>query len=245
MKNTIISHIVLILLCLFSANGYSEEHPSQSSLSTKSEQSLKQTATASKKGNASNLKNSDKETHQQNSAEESPQTDGEDEDVEEVTIAPVISSTKPQAPVTPQSHPLLDIIGRFHPAMVHFPIAWLMLLLLVDIVTFIFKKESWAKAGWLVLVITVLSFLPAGLSGFLRYYSLDDPDFLHRAAVHRNWDIAAFTLAALALMLRSWRRNQLTATYRVLYLTLVVASTAAIIVVGHLGGELVFGEDFF
>jgi len=70
--------------------------------------------------------------------------------------------------VTPAAQPgLMQLVGRIHPAVIHFPIAWLTLLLLIETVALFTGKAEWSKFGLYVLILTLLSFIPAVTTGWI------------------------------------------------------------------------------
>jgi uncharacterized membrane protein len=150
------------------------------------------------------------------------------------TVQPVVP------PVT-----LLTLIGRLHPAMVHFPIGWLIALVLVDTLTFVVgRKELW-PAGQVLLGVTVLSFIAAGATGFLRANQLPaDAATQHAIADHRNVMLLSFALVVVAAILRWALRGQLAGPRKAAYLGLVLLAAALVLFGGHLGGRLVFGDSY-
>jgi uncharacterized membrane protein len=140
---------------------------------------------------------------------------------------------------------LAEVAARMHPALVHLPIAWLLLLLLLDLLGVGLGREPFRAVGPWVGVLTALSFLPAAVTGLLRqnyppYDRIADPLLL----THRNLmlTVAGVTLAAVGLRLA--RRNRLGGAWRWAYLALVAGAAALVTIAGHLGGKLVFGENY-
>jgi uncharacterized membrane protein len=153
------------------------------------------------------------------------------------TVAPGEISGKPAG--------LADLVGRLHPALVHFPIAWLVGLALVDFVGLVRKREAWQRAGIFVLAGTVLSLLPTAATGLLRAAHMEFDANLHALlVVHRtlNFVVAGLLLAAFALRLA--RRNRLDGWWRLGYLALVFAATCAVLVAADFGGRMVYGPDY-
>jgi len=137
---------------------------------------------------------------------------------------------------------LIAIVGRMHPAVVHFPIAWLLLLSLVDFLALGLGLEELRKYGPYLLGLTILSFCPAATSGFLNYAEYGEPNTL--AGLHRNLMLTAVGLCAVGLVLRLLGRNRLDGALKWVYLGLLGAAALTVSVGGHLGGKLVFGEDY-
>jgi len=140
---------------------------------------------------------------------------------------------------------LFDLIGRMHPALVHFPIAWLVGLALIDFVGLILKREAWQRAGIFVLGGTVLSLLPTAATGLLRAAHMPSDPAVHSLLVtHRTLNFAVASLVLAAFALRLVRRNRLQGPSRVVYLVLVFAATALVLVAADFGGRMVYGPDY-
>ena len=140
---------------------------------------------------------------------------------------------------------LADLIGRLHPALVHFPIAWLVGLAFVDLFGLVLKREAWQRAGVFVLAGTTLSLLPTAATGLLRAAHMPSDAAVHALLVtHRtlNFMVAGLVLAAFAL--RLLRRNLLQGSWRVVYLALVFAATGLVLVAADFGGRMVYGPDY-
>jgi uncharacterized membrane protein len=143
----------------------------------------------------------------------------------------------------PQRSPL-QLLGRMHPLFVHFPIAWLILLLIVDLVTFGLKRPGLAASGYGLLGGTMLAFIPALLTGLLRAKEVSSGAEHELLELHRNVAFTLVGLCAVALSLRAWRRNRLAGAELGIYLLLILAAAALVGLVGHLGGKMVFGVDY-
>ena len=141
---------------------------------------------------------------------------------------------------------VLGLIGRLHPSLVHFPIAWLLLVLLVDAGTFFFSRRTWEKAGLLLLSAAAVSFVPAIATGLIRHstHGETDQESLALILLDRNLMLAAAAACVLAFGIRIWRRKQLAGGIKALYLALIVTACALIALGGHLGGKVVFGPDY-
>jgi uncharacterized membrane protein len=163
------------------------------------------------------------------------------EGIEEVTEVTEVPAVKTPGQVASA----FKVIGRIHSALVHVPIGWLTLLLLLDLATFLLKRADFERVGVYVLIGTVLSFFPAIAAGFLRMDELTgDVNVPALMTLHRNLILLMATLTAVALMLRLFKRNQLRGFWKVSYISLIFAAVLLISVAGHVGGKLVFGENF-
>ena len=141
-----------------------------------------------------------------------------------------------------QKWTLGKIVGRMHPAVIHMPIAWLVLLVLVDILNFVLGQKWLNKPGYWLLILTVCSFIPALLTGFINLNHKASVDEL--AIQHRNMAILAFALCIAALNWRVIKKNNLEGGVKYLYLLLILLAAALIGQTGHLGGKMVFGLEY-
>jgi uncharacterized membrane protein len=148
-----------------------------------------------------------------------------------------------QAQGKPQG--VADLVGRLHPATVHFPLAWLVGLALVDFVALVLGRTTWLACGLPILGATVLGLIAAAGTGLLRAsFMMMDPGDHAVMVKHRTLNFAVAGLCVLALALRWQRRNDLRAPWRITYLVLVFAATVLVLVSGGLGGRLVYGPDY-
>jgi uncharacterized membrane protein len=153
------------------------------------------------------------------------------------TVAPGEISGKPAG--------LGDLVGRLHPALVHFPIAWLVALALVDFVGLVRRREAWQRAGIFVLAGTVLSLVPTAATGLLRAAHMEfDANLRALLVVHRTLNLVVAGLLLVAFALRLARRNRLDGWWRLGYLALVFAATCAVLVAADFGGRMVYGPDY-
>ncbi|MEK7705488.1 MAG: DUF2231 domain-containing protein [Myxococcota bacterium] len=144
----------------------------------------------------------------------------------------------PTAPTLPQ------VLGRMHSAVVHFPIAWLPLLLLAEwlVLTGRLAHPSLLRP-WLLLG-TLGAFVPAAMTGLLRLRELpQDAPSLSTALLHRNLMLSAFLLLLLSLPLRV-KLARCAVCGRRLYLAALLVATVLVMLGGHLGGRLVFGDAY-
>lgn len=125
---------------------------------------------------------------------------------------------------------VLDIISKLHPPAVHLPIGGLFLLLMLEFRNIPDQKEGTWIAWWF----TILSFIPAAITGLLRAESLES-EALSEAVAH-GWIMAAamaLTLLAGAIQLLLGRS---TMTIMTLWVGLMLMSYGA-----RLGSLMVYG----
>jgi uncharacterized membrane protein len=163
------------------------------------------------------------------------------ETIEEVTPVAVASSADSTGAIGLAK----KLIGKFHPMLVHFPIAWVMLLLLVDLATFLLRRP-WQTFGYLLGLGVALSVFPVVVTGLLRAATMGaSGELLDLIVDHRNLALTASTVLLIAIVLRVARRNHLVGWTRSAYLGLLLVATALIGITGHYGGMVVHGKDFF
>ena len=135
-------------------------------------------------------------------------------------------------------------IGQFHPILVHFPVAFLLLAALVEGLGIMVGQ---AKVAWtlrLCLITGTLAALLSLLTGLnAENYVSAPPDLI---ANHEVGAYVCLGLAFLAIVVNEMRRrnlqsNRLVVICRVL-IVLLAATTA---LVGHWGGTLVHGQGYF
>ena len=138
-----------------------------------------------------------------------------------------------------------DLVGRLHPALVHFPIAWLVGLAIIDFLGLVRRREEWQRVGIFVLAGTVLSLLPTAATGLLRAAHMPTDAATNALLVtHRTLNFAVAGLVLAAFALRLWRRNSLEGPWRISYLVLLFAATGMVLLAADFGGRMVYGPDY-
>ncbi len=137
----------------------------------------------------------------------------------------------------------VELLGRFHPALVHVPIAWLLLVVLLDVLTFSLRRDGFGRWGLYTLIGTTVALLPACLTGLLRAgpVAAASPAAASLVAVHRGVMLGTIALTAVALAVRLGRRNRLEGAWKAAYLALIGTAFALVMIGAHLGGRIVFG----
>ena|SRR6266542_7048889 len=137
-------------------------------------------------------------------------------------------------------------VGRLHPALVHFPIVWLVSLAVIDFLGVGLRREFWARAGTITLVATLVSILPTATTGLLLAAHMnEDPSWNSLMVTHRTLNLSMASLVTIALLLRLARRNRLDGLWRAVYLGLVFVATGLVLVAAVFGGRMVYGPNYF
>ncbi|MBI5508811.1 MAG: DUF2231 domain-containing protein [Deltaproteobacteria bacterium] len=150
------------------------------------------------------------------------------------------------APVRPADLTLPQLFGRMHPALVHMPIGWIVLLLLFELAVIAARRRDLEPAGLYLALAALASTVPAIVSGLLRAGELP-ADLATQAQIlrHRNVMLVVTVILATAVTVRLFhRRPPLSGYWRLLYLGLLLMSTALVALGGHYGGKMVYGEAF-
>ena len=173
--------------------------------------------------------------------DETPQDTNTDDffqnvEVEEVLIETVIEAAEPH------EASLAEKVSHLHPLVVHMPIAWLLLLLMVEWLLVLkpaFISETARIGLW---ALTMVSFVPAIATGLLFsevVYAGSVAEVMEPILDHRNQVLLSAGLLAIAWFVRR-RRPEGLATALTLTLAMLAMSVAA-----HSGGLLIYGEDYF
>lgn len=192
------------------------------------------------------------------------QGDANEEAIEEVeAVVPVASdaatagadaSTDHLFGVVPDaSAPLLTAagaagaLGHLHAAVVHLPIAWVLLWAMVEMLSLVRPQSAFNGVALRLGLLTTLSYGPAVASGLCRLDELASNTKGYESAealLHRNLIFASAILCLLCLLLRliNWRWPNMFC--RLLGLMGVVAAAAITGYSAHLGGRMVYGADF-
>jgi len=129
-----------------------------------------------------------------------------------------------------KGHPL-------HPAVIVFPIAFLIGAFLTDLAFWKSRGLMWASFSYWLLLAGVIGGTVAAALGAIDFLSID------RARVHRaGWIHAGGNVLVLILSLSNWflRIGSVTAHVLPLGLILSAITSALLALTGYLGGELVF-----
>lgn len=181
----------------------------------------------------------------------SARADGDFADVAVKPVAPTVASTPSAAKGAKggvetaggrRTLSLWQLVGRLHPLLVHLPIGWLLLLLLVELAALRRAAgEGWQRLGRGLLVATLLVALPAVVSGLLRADALPPEPLMN---LHRNVMLGLVGLLVVALPLRLGGGAKPPLGRRLGYLALLAAAVCLLLWGGHLGGVLVRGPNY-
>ncbi len=135
---------------------------------------------------------------------------------------------------------LWQFLGRLHPLMVHFPIGLLIVALILEIISWKKKDQSFRSGIYIVLVIGAVG---AVLSCFFGLLLKNQNDYSDNTLTIHQWTgiaTAVLALAALYFFKRSENNARLLSVYR----SFLIFSVVGVSVAGHLGASLTHGADY-
>jgi uncharacterized membrane protein len=138
----------------------------------------------------------------------------------------------------------MEFLAQFHPKIIHFPIAFLLVYLLLELIGAIFKKDFFSKTAHLFLLFGVLGALAAVLTGNQAEDAFEGWNKTTRAIfeIHSTYaNITLWYFAAL-LVLRTFifLRKKFSILFRYLFCVLALVGSYFIYQTGEYGGKMVF-----
>jgi uncharacterized membrane protein/mono/diheme cytochrome c family protein len=136
---------------------------------------------------------------------------------------------------------ILQLLGRFHPLLVHFPIGLLVVALLMEFLTIGGKRKGLREGTyWMVYLGTIFAILSAVFGWLLRAEEDYSGSLVDN---HQYTGIATALLALLTtLLLRLTIKGKLP-DFRA-YRSALTATVVLLTIAGHLGASLTHGEDY-
>ena len=144
--------------------------------------------------------------------------------------------------VSSSPSPYLEVLGRLHPLLLHFPIAFVLAAAAIELVWWLVgRRDARSPSGGFCLWAGLIMGGLATWAGWLLadHQTLTGSDLFW----HRWTAIAAMgflVLAAIAWILRKWD----SARWVTPQLGLLLLSAVLICVSGHIGAEMVWGDDW-
>ncbi len=133
--------------------------------------------------------------------------------------------------------------SHIHPMIVHFPIALLIFGFIADLISIIFKKDFFGKAGLYLLIFGTLGVIAAFLSGNIAGDGLTEAGPLKNAIEsHQNAALISLWIMAITTFLRIIfiMIKKYDGVFKWIVLILFFSGVLSIARTGYFGGELVF-----
>jgi len=129
---------------------------------------------------------------------------------------------------------MTDLIGRFHPVLVHLPIGILLLAALFQLLALKPKYASLHAATSIALFWGMISAILSCISGYLLSLSGDYEEEL--VDTHKWFAIATASISLIAYFFNRWKNE--------FAKWVILLMVPLIFVTGHLGGSLTHGSDY-
>lgn len=138
---------------------------------------------------------------------------------------------------------LLFFLGRFHPMILHFPVALLVVLLMAEVIT-LGRSDSYdtSVAKWLLLIVGSITAVTAATFGvFLSWSGGYNEDLVWW---HYYLGIAVAVLTVLATLLKTGYNRLDTNRFRVAYWVVLLAAVGVLFPASHYGASLTHGSTY-
>jgi len=140
----------------------------------------------------------------------------------------------------------LDAVGRWHPALVHFPLALLVAAGAAELLGIVRRDGNFGDTARFLVTAAAWTAVPAALAGFARAGAITIPPSAHDAfAIHRIAGIVVAVLAVLAASLAAGVRRSGQIWELFLFRIVLLVAVAFALTAAYYGGEIVYGAGFF
>jgi uncharacterized membrane protein len=136
----------------------------------------------------------------------------------------------------------MEITGRLHPLLVHFPIGLVLLAALAELAAFVTHRQMWRVVAVTNVRAGALFAIGAAMAGWLLARAPG-----HQPSATLEWHrwLGTVATAGVGLAAVAAAGAERSGHARWIYRVLLFGSATAIALTGHLGGVLVWGADFF
>ena len=138
---------------------------------------------------------------------------------------------------------ITNILGHFHPALVHFPIALLTVGAIFEVAGILRGRETRSPVGRALLLAGFLGALAAALSGLAHF---DPAEYQGRtlevAGLHRILGLTTLGLTVCTVLAGGFQKDPGPRGHRLWVYRVLYGATAGVVgLTGHYGGWVVFG----
>jgi len=140
---------------------------------------------------------------------------------------------------------VIEFLGRFHPFLVHFPVALILVACVAEFVYVAKKEHYYQHAALFAVTAAAWVAFPAFLVGFAAASGeVFEGAKATAFAVHRIAGIATPMLAFIAAGMGHSARRSGQVWEQMVYRVLLVLAALSVLVAGVYGGRLVYGVDY-
>jgi len=134
-------------------------------------------------------------------------------------------------------------LGRFHPPLVHFGVAWAVLVFPFALARVL--RPGLGRADLAVVAAAVAGGAVSALTGLLHAPDLESAPGMHGTIeLHETMALVTLGVLAAALVLRMVLERRWMKPLAIAYAAAGAIALGLVLYVGHLGGEITFGKDF-
>lgn len=145
-----------------------------------------------------------------------------------------------------ESSSLLTFIGKFHPLVIHFPIALVLTALLFTGLSMFFKVEIFDTFSIYLIYFAALSAVAAATLGLIAGSDASYPSFLVSSFEwHRILGISTTIVTFITAYFGYRQLSQNKTGGIVIYRLFLLLNAVLVGITGHLGATLVYGIDYF
>ena len=142
---------------------------------------------------------------------------------------------------------ILKFYSKFHPLLIHFPIALILVALLAEFLTVLFGEESgYNSVSRFCIVLGAIGAVFAASSGWLAGGFANYPGELSVVLFRHRWlGVGTAILTVITAILGLRNSHSIEPKRRKLYRVFLVLNAIAVGLTGHFGATLIYGLDFF
>ncbi len=138
----------------------------------------------------------------------------------------------------------MEFLAEFHPRVIHFPISFLLLYMLLEIIGTVFNKDFFSKAAHLLLFLGVIGAVAAVLTGkqaelAFEYWNKEAGQLMEAHETYANITLWYFT-AILVLRTAFVLKKKFTGYFRYIFVVLAVVGAYFVYETGDHGGRMVY-----
>lgn len=138
--------------------------------------------------------------------------------------------------------PFWRFLGRLHAAVVHFPIALITMAAFFELLSVLRRRQERSEAAFLCITFGASFALVAALFGWINGDHETHGRAVQETLFWHRWTSVGATVSAslAALFALGWRNVSLRTSYRWMLFLAAALTTVG----GHIGGTMIYGEDY-